>query len=95
MIKYETDSRKVKPGQTFVAIKGYTVDGHNYVESAVKNGATSVIAEREIETSVPVTVVENSAKYFQKKLVNEYSADFRDLKLVGITFLESVSYLIK
>ncbi len=85
MIKYETDSRKVKPGQTFVAIKGYTVDGHNYVESAVKNGATSVIAEREIETSVPVTVVENSAKYFQKKLVNEYSADFRDLKLVGIT----------
>ena len=85
MIKYETDSRKVKPGQTFVAIKGYTVDGHNYIESAVKNGATAVIAEKEVETTVPVTVVDNSAKYFQEKLVKEYSNDFKSLKLIGIT----------
>ncbi len=85
MIKYETDSRKVKPGQTFVAINGYTVDGHNYIDSAIKNGATSIIAEKEVEASVPVTVTENSAKYFQEKLVNEYSKDFKRLKLVGIT----------
>ncbi len=85
MIKYETDSRKVKPGQTFVAINGYTVDGHDYIESAVKNGAVEIIAEKEVETSVPVTVVENSAKYFQEKLVDEYSNDFKNLKLVGIT----------
>ena len=46
MIKYETDSRKIKPGQTFVAIKGYTVDGHDYIDSAIKNGATEIIAEK-------------------------------------------------
>ncbi|MBR3198533.1 MAG: UDP-N-acetylmuramoyl-L-alanyl-D-glutamate--2,6-diaminopimelate ligase [Bacilli bacterium] len=85
MIKYETDSRKVKPGQTFVAIKGYTVDGHDYIESAVKNGATAIIAEKEVKTTVPVTVVENSAKYFQEKLVEEYSKNFKNLKLIGIT----------
>lgn len=85
MIKYETDSRKVKPGQTFVAIKGYTVDGHDYINSAVENGATDVIAEKEVDTSANVTVVENSAEYFQKKLVEEYSDDFKGLKLVGIT----------
>ena len=85
MIKYETDSRKVKPGQTFVAIKGYTVDGHNYIDSAIKNGATSIIAEKEVDVSVPVTVVEDSAKYFQDKLVKEYSSNYKDLKLIGIT----------
>lgn len=85
MIIYETDSRKIKPGQTFVAIKGYTVDGHNYIDSAIKNGASEIIAEKEVDASVPVTIVENSAKYFQKKLVEEYSKDFNELKLVGIT----------
>ncbi|MBR3229494.1 MAG: UDP-N-acetylmuramoyl-L-alanyl-D-glutamate--2,6-diaminopimelate ligase [Bacilli bacterium] len=85
MIKYETDSRKVVPGQTFVAIKGYTVDGHNYIDSAIKNGASEIIAEKEVEASVPVTVVENSAKYFQEKLVKEYSSNYKNLKIVGIT----------
>lgn len=85
MIKYETDSRKVKPGQTFVAIKGYTVDGHNYIESAIKNGASEIIAEKNVTASVPVTVVENSAEYFQEKLVKEYSSNYKDLKIIGIT----------
>ena len=85
MIKYETDSRKVKPGQTFVTIKGYTVDGHDYIESAIKNGADSIIAEKKVKVSVPVTVVDDSAKYFQEKLVKEYSSNYMNLKIVGIT----------
>ena len=85
MIKYETDSRKIVPGQTFVAIKGYTVDGHNYIEDAIKKGATEIICEKEVLSSVPTTIVENSALYFQKKLVDEYKDDFKNLKIIGIT----------
>ena len=85
MFKYETNSRLIKPGQTFVAIKGYTVDGHDYIEDAIKNGATAIIAEKEVRCSVPVTVVENSAEYYQKLLVKEYKDDFKYLKLIGIT----------
>ena len=85
MIKYETDSRKVKKGQTFVAIKGYTVDGHDYIDSAIKNGASEIIAEKEVKCGVPVTIVDNSAKYFQKLLVEEYSPRLDGIKLVGIT----------
>ena len=47
-------SRLIKPGQTFVAIKGYTVDGHDYIEDAIKNGATAVIAQKEVKCDVPV-----------------------------------------
>lgn len=85
MFKYETNSKLIKPGQTFVAIKGYTVDGHDYIESAIKNGATAIIAEKEVNCSVPVTVVKNSAEYYQKLLVKEYKDEFKNLKLIGIT----------
>ena len=39
------DSRKVKPGYLFVAIKGFETDGHKYIESAVSNGAVAVVGE--------------------------------------------------
>lgn len=85
MLKYETDSRKVKPGQTFVAIKGHTVDGHDYIESAIQNGAIRVIADHKIEASVPVEVVENPSNWLKEKLVEEYSAELKNLKIIGVT----------
>ncbi len=39
------DSRKVKKNDLFVAIKGFTDDGHKFIESALENGASAVICE--------------------------------------------------
>src|ERR1700749_2317290 len=39
------DSRKVVPGSLFVAVRGTVVDGHNYIEQAIKDGAAAVICE--------------------------------------------------
>lgn len=85
MLKYETDSRKVKPGQTFVAIKGHTVDGHNYISDAIKNGAVAIIAEKEVEVSVPVKIVPNSSEYLKEQLVKKYSEELNKLKIIGVT----------
>ena len=41
----EYDSRKVKEGSLFVAIKGFNVDGHEYIKSAVDNGAKAILIE--------------------------------------------------
>ena len=41
----EKNSKNVKPGFLFVAIKGFTVDGHKYIESAIENGATAVMVQ--------------------------------------------------
>ena len=38
----EYDSRKIQRGNIFVALEGSVVDGHNYIEQAVKNGATCI-----------------------------------------------------
>ena len=85
MIKYETDSRKVQAGQTFVAIKGYTVDGHDFIHDAIKNGATKIIAEREVDVSVPVEVVDDTQKYLKEVLAREYSPLLKKLKIIGVT----------
>ena len=45
-MKIKTDSRKVLPGDTFIALKGIKTDGHKYVKEAIKNGASLVIVER-------------------------------------------------
>ena len=40
------DSRKTETGHLFIAIKGTTSDGHDYIETAINNGATAIICEQ-------------------------------------------------
>ena len=85
MLKYETDSRKVKPGQIFVAIKGHTVDGHDFIESAIKNGAVAVVVQNQKEYDVETIHVEDTEKYLKEHLVCEYQEKLSSLRLIGIT----------
>ncbi len=85
MIKYETDSRLVKKDQIFVAIKGHTVDGHNYIEDAIKNGASKLIVEREVDSSIPFEIVSNTEKYLKEKMIEEYSPIINNINLIGVT----------
>ena len=47
------DSREVTPGDVFVAIKGHTLDGGQFINKAIENGAIAIIADRlcEFESS--------------------------------------------
>ena len=39
------DSRKIGPGDLFVAVKGHAQDGHDFIENAVSRGATAILSE--------------------------------------------------
>ena len=39
------DSRQVKPGDLFVAIKGLSVDGHDFIPQALERGAVAVVVQ--------------------------------------------------
>ncbi|MEO7348612.1 MAG: UDP-N-acetylmuramoyl-tripeptide--D-alanyl-D-alanine ligase [Terrimesophilobacter sp.] len=54
------DSRRVVPGSIFLAMRGDTTDGHEYVQGAIAAGASVIIAERPVEASVPVILVNDS-----------------------------------
>ncbi len=85
MIIYETDSRKVKPGQIFIAIDGHTVDGHDFIDNAITNGAIKVVGTKDIDCSVPYEKVIDSEKYLTEHLVNEYSKELNNIDFIGVT----------
>ena len=85
MFKYESDSRKVTKGQTFVALKGMTVDGHDYINNAIENGASAIICEKDIDVNVPYTKVDNTDTYLRKILNDEYGKDIDKMTLIGVT----------
>ena len=43
------DSRAVKPGHLFVALKGGNVDGHDYIQNAIDNGAVAIVGDKDVE----------------------------------------------
>ena len=85
MIEYETDTRKIKEGQTYVAITGHTVDGHDFIDKAIENGAKKVVVEKDVEASVPVVKVDSTKEFLTKELVEKYSKPFDDLTIIGVT----------
>lgn len=85
MLKYESDSRKVQKGQIFVALKGLTVDGHDYIPSAIKNGASKIICDRKIDFDIPYEIVPDTDKYLKDILKKEYGDKLSKLKLIGVT----------
>lgn len=82
MIK--TDSRKVKFGDTFIALRGITDDGHNYVLDAIKKGATCVVVE-EGDYKVKTLKVDDTRKYLIEYINKNYKPLIKDLKIIGIT----------
>ena len=82
------DSRNIKSGYVFVAVKGTVSDGHQYIETAIKQGAVAVVCETMPENCVEgVTYVEvaNSSKALAMMASNFYGNPSENLKLVGVT----------
>lgn len=84
MVDIKSDSRKVKPKDTFIAIRNVARDGHDYIENAIENGATKIIAE-EGSYSVETVIVEDTRKYFNEYLYENYYPKFSDMKFIGVT----------
>jgi UDP-N-acetylmuramoyl-L-alanyl-D-glutamate--2,6-diaminopimelate ligase len=82
------DSRKVKNGDLFVAIKGSIADGHEYIDVAISNGANSVVCEtlpKNIVDGVTYVEVDNSSKALAIIASNFYENPSENLRLVGVT----------
>jgi UDP-N-acetylmuramoyl-tripeptide--D-alanyl-D-alanine ligase len=77
-----TDTRTIKPGSVFIALKGENFDGHDYGAKACELGAEAVIAERAIEGAKCI-VVDSTARALLQ-LAGYYRRKF-DIPLIGIT----------
>lgn len=80
-IKY--NSKKIQKGDTFIALKTNN-DGHKYINDAIKNGATKIVAEYG-NYPVETLLVDNTKEYLVKYLYDNYYKEIEDLTLIGVT----------
>jgi len=81
------DSRGIKRGFLFVCIKGFTSDGHNFIDEAINRGAIALVVEKEIPPRPGITIikVDDSRKALAILANQFYGFPSRKLKLIGVT----------
>lgn len=81
------DSRQIKPGDLFVALKGHALNGHHYLEDAVQNGAAALVGEEftDLRENLTRVRVPNSREALSKLAARFYDYPFRGMNLIGIT----------
>ena len=91
--KITSDSRSVESGDMFVAIKGFDVDGHKFVKSAIDNGAKVVLINEDMAKDMLQYITPNvtliTAKDTREALAvtasNFYGNPSSKFKLIGVT----------
>ena len=88
----ESNSKNVKNGYMFVAISGFNSDGHDYIQNAIENGATVVVAENikkinkdSLPNNVTLIIAENTREFLALSSCNFYNNPSKKFKLIGIT----------
>lgn len=84
----QIDSRRVKQGTTFIAVKGSATDGHQFIDKAIENGAVAVVYEQipaSIKAGIVYVEVQNSAVAAALMANNFYERPSEKVKLVGVT----------
>ncbi len=94
------DSRKAEPGCLFVAIRGYTTDGHKYIDMAINKGAVAVVCEDTgaVQQRVTYAVCEDSRLALAEIAHTLYGNPAQGLKIIGVTGTNgktTVTYLIR
>ncbi len=88
----ELDSRRVKPGTTFVAIVGHIVDGRNFIESAIRQGANAVLAQAcDVKAHGTIDMIGDTPIIYLNaldKCLSEIAGrlyTYPDMELIGVT----------
>ncbi|HEX3036828.1 MAG TPA: UDP-N-acetylmuramoyl-L-alanyl-D-glutamate--2,6-diaminopimelate ligase [Thermodesulfobacteriota bacterium] len=95
------DSKEVRDGFLFAAIKGEKTDGHKYIQSAVKNGARALLVEKMPETAfenASVIQVDDTKCALARISANFFNHPTKELTLVGVTGTNgktTVTYLLE
>lgn len=90
----KNDSRNVKPGDMFVAIKGFDIDGHEHINEACANGAKVILAQtnqitkediKDVPEDVTIVLTDDTRYALAICACNFYKNPSRKIKLIGVT----------
>ena len=95
----KVDNRLVEPGDIFVCIKGYTVDGHQFAKKAEEAGAVAIVCEHRIENvTIPQIIIENTQVELPRLAHLIFNKPTKKLNLFGVTGTNgktTVSYIVE
>ncbi len=88
-----SDSREIKEGDLFIAVKGFEVDGHDYIENAIKAGAKAILLNEDrakdfikiIPENVTIVSAPDTRIAMAKSACNFYDNPSRKVQLIGVT----------
>ena len=93
------DSRAVRPGTLFFALRGTRADGHDFAAAAARAGAVAVVAERPVDAgAAPLLLAGNARRAMALSAANFHGHPGRRLVLAGVTGTKgktTVSYLVE
>ena len=92
------DSRTTQPGDLFVAMTGFAVDGHAFIGKAFGAGAAAVLCERPPEGEIPYVQVANSRRALALASANFFGRPAESMTMVGVTGTNgktTTTYLLK
>ena len=92
------DSRKVKPGDLFMAVSGFATDGNRFIPGAMEKGAAVVVTAKTPEQAVPYVVVANDRLAMAQIAANLQDHPAKKLCMIGVTGTNgktSVTLLVK
>ena len=79
------NSKKTKPNDIFVCLSGEHVDGHEYADEAIANGACICIVERRLNVDIPQIVVSDTTEILAQISDLFYNSPSRSLNIIGVT----------
>ena len=79
------NSKKTKRGDLFICLTGEHVDGHEYAEEAVANGAMACVVERRLNLDIPQIVVSDTTEAIAEIADLFYSSPSKKLNIIGVT----------
>jgi UDP-N-acetylmuramoyl-tripeptide--D-alanyl-D-alanine ligase len=80
----QTDTRIIKPGEVFLALRGEKFDGHDFISTAIAKGALAAIVDFDYKNpQFPVLQVKNTLEAYQK--IGRWWRDRFDIPVIGVT----------
>lgn len=93
------DSRQVKPGALFVAVKGERVDGHQFLPQVLQAGAAALVVQQpQAQGTVPVILVKDSRRtlgFLGSRFYGDPSSRLRMVGVTGTNGKTTITYLTK
>ncbi len=80
-----TNSKSIKAGDLFICIKGAKIDRHDFIDEAIKNGASFLVTSKDVDVSVPYIKVDDVNAIYEDIYRKFYDNPQDKLTLIGIT----------